>query len=469
MAPHVPFRGFRTDVPNCWTYFDCFWIHGFSKLKLEKSTQTNLDGQMFRPDVRGVRPDLAKAESVTVLEGVTDRTRIVVDLEARFVKVWVSTWRNRTRLPAKLPDAHRRLSIAFSYHIGSTFHKAFLNTLPEPKPEKLESDYGTFWQWEIRHFDSDMQKFVQAFQFCETMQVTVAVTGEAGEPKERALVNGWPTIDSMDRTLESMALVVASPSSAFVKLLVSDEDAKYVKVHRELLEKASPYFRALLSGGFAESSALAASSPQKRAATTSKTSADMPAGTPSPRRGRKRQKKSQVDSADVREQIRLTETLLLEESLTSNGVQCDVEPLDEDSIPVVRMSDTTFEELQVLTYHIYTGLAVFKQRNNTSQTIDQVSRSDPPWKKGTFPAIDAMDMYRVADRYDFDALRAAALCHISSEISVASLTEDLKSCDALHVFPPLKRLYLEFCMKHQSELSSTSNYDDIMNYFVSGP
>lgn len=428
------------------------------------------DRQPYRTDALGLKPDIAKSETVKVLEGISDRTRMVLDIEAGFVKVWVQSWRTRTRRP-KVSDTHHRLTIAFSYHQDNVFKNAHLSTESTPEAEQPPRDY-VVWQWEIRHLDSDMQRFLQAFDAGTNMQVTIAITGETGEAKQRALINGWPAIINMDQTLESMALLAAAPSSAFIELLGADKNSMPVKVHRELLEKASPYFRALLSGGYAENSVLASSWSQSQLQ-TAKSSVCLEAtlcldAQPADRPPKRRRRSSVVTRAST-EAESADEALMPEQKLLANKDRCDHVAFSEERVPCIRLSDARHYELQVLVYHIYTGLAAFTRRNNDDKPVGSISRSDPPWRKGVFPAVSAMDMYRIADLYDFESLRAAALSHIASEITTSSLLEDLKSCYELHDYPPLKRLYLEFCMKHQSELSSTSNYDDIMNYFVSGP
>ncbi|PWY98501.1 hypothetical protein BCV70DRAFT_164643 [Testicularia cyperi] len=264
------------------------------------------------------------------------------------------------------------------------------------------------------------------------LQVVVAVTGDVAEPQQKAISRGWPAVNSADRLLESMALLVAAPNNQFVTLAAAEtEDGPArVKAHRELLTKASPYFDALLNAGFAETSALGgASTPTPAVQTGKRTSTDHQSGSAA----------------------------------------------DTSAAPVINLYDVSYEQLQALVYYVYTGIAVFKGRRPSKKDKKAAEESSKkgasslvvsPWNNGTIEPIDALEMYRIADKYDFDELRLSALRWIAADISIDTLVEDLKSREALHIFPPVKRLYLEFCMRNQDQISKLSAYDEIMNYFV---
>ncbi|SOV08894.1 uncharacterized protein UDID_17771 [Ustilago sp. UG-2017a] len=60
------------------------------------------------------------------------------------------------------------------------------------------------------------------------------------------------------------------------------------------------------------------------------------------------------------------------------------------------------------------------------------------WSRKLLPAVNAFDIYQVADMYGVDDLRAAALRHIRTRILSSWLEHDLKDYEEMHLFPEIK-------------------------------
>lgn len=146
-------------------------------------------------------------------------------------------------------------------------------------------------------------------------------------------------------------------------------------------------------------------------------------------------------------------------------------------MPVLKVQDITYEQLQVLVYYTYTGVVVFKDRPNmvkevadpdmapfTDVHVDD-AESTTPWWSGEIQPADAFEMFRVADQFDVQGLRSAALYHIAAEISAPHLLTDLQEREEIALFPALKKLYRDYCMAKDTLIER--NHADIIEFLES--
>ncbi|KAJ1578913.1 hypothetical protein NDA12_000425 [Ustilago hordei] len=251
--------------------------------------------------------------------------------------------------------------------------------------------------------EADLQRFKDAAILHDVRRVNFAITGYLSDVEPSDTRIHQPAETQLERPLTSVATLNTSLDSDYICLAPcvtkKKKEARLLRVHRQILCKASPYFQSLLNSNFSEASIVL------QTLHTASSSG-------SPATGSRDQKPN-----SKRARIRLSK---------SSG------------IPVIGMLDLNYEELQMLLFYIYTDVAILEEHHLVLQdrvilSCADVNDHEPEddsfeisWSRKLLPAVNAFDMYRVADMYGVDDLRAAALRHIRTRILSSWLEYDLK-------------------------------------------
>lgn len=268
--------------------------------------------------------------------------------------------------------------------------------------------HGCTWQFRPN------EPKAQALQFLDE-EIHVTITGYYLDSEANYPLQYLPNVSHPERSLISMAILLGSSDAEYVLLAPSlpVQEKRTLRAHRRLLCESSSYFATLLGSDFAEAVVL---------------------------RGRGQSLDHEASSERRRDDR--------EDSGAS---------MSSDKIPTVKINDITYEQLHTLLFYLHTGVAVFDKRRDSFIPHDNadICLDEPrPWWHGHLRPANAFDMYRLADKYDVQNLRLAALRFIATEISVSSLIQDAEEYEEITLFPEIAQIYREFCELHKKQIKT---------------